>query len=54
MPEWVLDLSAPSHPTQLTTEQLTVLPLLVLVALTVAGTAAGLVGLRRRLVANTD
>ncbi len=50
LPAWLVDVSPLSHPAQVPVEELTVTPLLVLVALAVAGVALGLLGLRRRQV----
>ena len=50
LPDWLQDISPLSHPAQLPVEEFTLLPLLVLGAITVVGVALGLLGLRRRQI----
>lgn len=51
VPQAVVNLSPLSHPAQVPVEDVALAPLLVLAALTIAGVALGLLGLRRRQVA---
>lgn len=52
VPDWVVSLSPLSHPARIPVEAFTVAPLVILAVLTVVGLLVGLLGLRRREVAD--
>ena len=50
LPDWLVDVSPLSHPAQVPVEDLTVVPLVVLLVLALVGAGLGLLGLRRRQI----